>query len=151
MLSPFPILIKSLSGQWIHGVPFPVLITIFVRGMKYQNFNASRSLWKIIVTSATLTFFFFSVLHLAQPCPLFPAYVWPWQLEDKASSTGQKFRNHNDRITLKLCHFLFSDKTKSDMTLHMLYTKAHTHTYGHFLVKWFISILCHFHFYSPST
>ena len=96
-------------------------------------------------------FFFFSVLHLAQPCPLFPAYVWPWQLEDKASSTGQKFRNHNDRITLKLCHFLFSDKTKSDMTLHMLYTKAHTHTYGHFLVKWFISILCHFHFYSPST
>ena len=157
MLSPFPILVKSLSGQWIHGVPFPVLITIFVRGMRYQNFNASHSLWKIIGTSEALTifFFFFPVLHLAQPCPLFPAYVWPWQLEDKASSIGQNFRNHNDRITLKLCHFRFSDKTKSDRTTHKLYTKVGACVYiyicGHFLVKWFITILFHFHFYSPST
>ena len=82
-----------------------------------------------------------SVLHLSQPFHLFPAYVWPWQLEDKASSIGQNFRNHNDRITLKLCHFRFSDKMKSDRTTHKLYTKVgacvYIYTRGHFLVKWF--------------
>lgn len=113
MLSPFPILIKSLSGQWIHVVPFPVLITIFVTRMRYQNFNASHGLWKIIVNSAALTYIF-SVLPLAQPCGSLPCLFMVlviWRLRWRVLKTAEVMKSQY-RIVLKLCLSLFNDKPK---------------------------------------
>lgn len=73
----------------------------------------------------------------------------PFKKKDEVSSVGQKLRNHNDGMALRLCLSLFSYKTKPEIAT--CFTQVRACTHGHFLVKWFINILAHFHFHSPST
>lgn len=147
MLSPFPILIKSLSGQWIHGVPFPVLITIFVTGMRHQNFSALRGLRKRIVTSAALTFFFFScsAFGSALPSPLPMCGLGNRKMksleEGKILKIAMTGWHENFVFTVaKLKPHAFRQKLES---VHMAFSQL-----GGLLI--FFALLI-FHFSSPST
>lgn len=133
MLSAFPILIKSLSGQWIHVVPFPVLIAIFVTRMRNQNFNASHLLLKIILSSSL-----WSASGSASrfsPCLSVASHweSWVWQ----------KLRTH-ERILLKLC--LSFSTTTINHHYSILSRKVGEYIHAHFLGKWLINIIFHFYF-----
>lgn len=61
----FPIRVRMLSWEWINGLPFSVLVTIFFffsQRMSYQNFNVLYNLWIISLCSTALTFSTYSNL-----------------------------------------------------------------------------------------